>query len=277
MKPKEPLLSLMLAFILPGLGQFYSIRPRRGILFLGINVLAVTGGLFYVMHPTLTVHPASMVLLIAFVLFELFVLVDSYLCAKSFNKENNLERKISIGKRILFIFGILFFMFGPNLSTPISVYIRSNVFQAFKLPSGTMSPAIMQGDRLLVNKQVYKKSKPQRGDIIVFIYPPDTTRDFLKRIVGLPGERIEIREGRIVVNGQKLDDSNKLSNIYYYNRGDYARESASVTIPSDNYFVLGDNSGSSNDSRFWGFVPKDNIIGKAYKIYYPFARSGPVE
>jgi len=275
-KPKEPLLSLMLAFIIPGLGQFYSSKPRRGMLFFGINVLAVTGGLLYAMHPTLTVHPASMVLLIAFALFELFVLIDSYLCAKNFNRENNLERKISIGKRILFIFGILFFMFGPNLSTPLTVYVRSNIIQAFKIPSGAMRLTLIEGDRLFVDKSAYKNSAPQRGDIAVFVYPKDDTRDFIKRVIGLPGESLEIREGKILINGQKLSSSPIISNFYYDNKGPNAQPGMVIDIPDGHYFVLGDNSQSSSDSRFWGFVPEENFVGRAFKIYYPFNRSGPL-
>lgn len=266
----------MLAFIIPGLGQFYSSKPRRGMLFFGINVLAVTGGLLYAMHPTLTVHPASMVLLIAFALFELFVLIDSYLCAKNFNRENNLERKISIGKRILFIFGILFFMFGPNLSTPLTVYVRSNIIQAFKIPSGAMRLTLIEGDRLFVDKSAYKNSAPQRGDIAVFVYPKDDTRDFIKRVIGLPGESLEIREGKILINGQKLSSSPIISNFYYDNKGPNAQPGMVIDIPDGHYFVLGDNSQSSSDSRFWGFVPEENFVGRAFKIYYPFNRSGPL-
>jgi signal peptidase I len=139
-----------------------------------------------------------------------------------------------------------------------------------------MEPTLLQGDLILADKAIYKKSEPKRGDIIVFIYPEDTKKMFVKRLVGLPGETIEIKNGSILINGTILTEP-FFANKYYYNRGDYAKEGQAITIPQDSYFVLGDNSTSSKDSRYWGFVPKKYIVGKAYKIYYPFNRSGPVK
>jgi len=162
----------------------------------------------------------------------------------------------------------------------LAMVIRTFIVQAFKIPTGSMRPTLLEGDLILVNKFIYGAKVPftdkrlpvfkdfKRGDVIVFIYPEDTKKDFIKRLVGLPGDEIEIKNGSIYVNDKALLDS-VFNNRYYYNRGDFGVEGTKITVPKDSYFVLGDNSASSKDSRYWGFVPKDNILGKALLIYWP--------
>jgi len=175
----------------------------------------------------------------------------------------------------------LTFVFSPveRVAMGVVQYVRGNVAQAFKIPSSeAMAPTLVKGDRVLVDKAIYKRSEPQRGDIIVFKYPDDPKRPFIKRLVGLPVETVEIREGRLVINGSELQVSvGRWAGLPYVNQGQYAQEGQAVTVPADSYFVLGDNSAASHDSRFWGFVPKQNIIGKAYKIFWPPGRSGALE
>ncbi len=165
----------------------------------------------------------------------------------------------------------------------LAAVIRTFVVQAFKIPTGSMRPTLLEGDIILVNKFLYgaripftdlrlpEVRNPQRGDCIVFIYPENPKKDFIKRLVGLPGEVLEIRSGTIFINGKPVLDP-VFSKIYYYNKGDLAEEGKVTVIPQDNYFVLGDNSASSQDSRYWGFVPKKNILGKAILIYWPLKR-----
>ena len=113
--------------------------------------------------------------------------------------------------------------------------------------------------------------QPERGDIAVFIYPEDTSRDFVKRIIGLPGENIEIKNGNIYVDDELIQEPFIRQN-YYYNRGGYGIENNEIDIPESNYYVLGDNSASSRDSRYWGFVDKKLLLGKAVVIYWPINR-----
>jgi signal peptidase I len=165
----------------------------------------------------------------------------------------------------------------------LAVIIRTFVVQAFKIPSGSMRPTLMEGDIILVNKFLYgakipftdlrlpKVRDPQRGDCIVFIYPENPKKDFIKRLVGLPGEVVEVRKGTIFINGKPILGL-PFSQVYYQNRGELAQEGQAIVVPRDKYFVLGDNSGSSQDSRFWGFVPEKNILGKAILIYWPLKR-----
>ena len=158
--------------------------------------------------------------------------------------------------------------------------IRPFIVQAFKIPTGSMRPTLLEGDLILVNKFIYGAKvpfthlrlpslrQPLRGDVIVFIYPEDKSKDFIKRLVGLPGDVVEIKNGTIYIDGKPQLDT-LFNQRYYYNRGEFAKEGDRLVVPPDSYFVLGDNSGSSKDSRYWGFVPKDYILGKALIIYWP--------
>lgn len=165
----------------------------------------------------------------------------------------------------------------------LAMVIRTFVVQAFKIPTGSMRQTLLEGDLILVNKFIYGAKipfinkrlpalkQPKRGDVIVFIYPEDPKKDFIKRLVGLPGETLEIRNGTIYINDKPVLDT-VFNQRYYYNRGNFAMEGQKIVVPKDSYFVLGDNSASSKDSRYWGFVPAENILGKAMIIYFPLTR-----
>lgn len=165
----------------------------------------------------------------------------------------------------------------------LALFIRTFFIQAFKIPTGSMRMTLIEGDRILVSKFRYGPkipftnfrlpgfTKPQRGDIIVFIYPEDPKRDFIKRLVALGGETVEIKDGGIYINGQHIE-MQPIKNTYYYNRGQYGQELRPMKVPEDCYFVLGDNSASSKDSRYWGFVPEKSVIGRAELIYWPLHR-----
>jgi len=165
----------------------------------------------------------------------------------------------------------------------LAMIIRSFIVQAFKIPTGSMRPTLLEGDLILVNKFIYGAKIPfsdlrlpalaqlRRGDVIVFIYPDDRKKDFIKRLVAFSAETVEIKNGTIYINDRPLLDP-IFNQRYYYNRGDFAVEGQKITVPGDSFFVLGDNSASSKDSRYWGFVPRQNILGKAMLIYWPPTR-----
>ncbi len=164
----------------------------------------------------------------------------------------------------------------------LAMIIRTFLVQAFKIPTGSMRPTLMEGDRIMVNKFIYGAKlpftslnlpalrDPKRGDVVVFIYPEDPRRDFIKRLVAGPGETVEIKNGLIYVNDKPVE--NTAFSRYYYNRGDYGIAGRKIVVPKDSYFVLGDNSASSQDSRYWGFVPRKNLLGGAFLIYWPLNR-----
>ncbi len=165
----------------------------------------------------------------------------------------------------------------------LAMFIRTFFIQAFKIPSGSMRMTLIEGDRLMVNKLRYgpkvpftKKripglTQPKRGDVIVFVYPEDPKKDFIKRLIALGGETVEIRDGHIYINDEIFNDP-RLDHLYYYNQGTYGEEGEKVKVPEGSVYVLGDNSASSRDSRYWGFVPNENIVGRAEFIYWPLNR-----
>jgi signal peptidase I len=164
----------------------------------------------------------------------------------------------------------------------IALFVRSFIVQAFKIPSSSMEPTLLVGDYLLVNKFLYglripftdKKifsfKKPQRGDIIVFIFPKDRSKDFIKRVIGQEGEKISIVQNKIYVNDQLVEDPwGHFSEKNAWSRYLPSMESfGPVEVPKDSLFVLGDNRDNSQDSRFWGFVHLDEVKGKAFIIYF---------
>jgi len=162
----------------------------------------------------------------------------------------------------------------------LAMVIRTFVIQAFKIPTGSMRPTLVEGDLILVNKFIYGAKipftnfnlpairQPKRGDVIVFIFPQNPKKDFIKRLVAVENDTIEIKSGTVYIDGKPLSD-NVFTQRYYYNRGEFAKEKQAVRLPEGAVFVLGDNSASSQDSRYWGFVPRKNILGKALVIYWP--------
>jgi len=163
----------------------------------------------------------------------------------------------------------------------IALFVRTFVVQAFKIPSSSMVPTLLVGDHILVNKFIYglriplvgKKvltfGSPERGDVIVFIYPRDRSKDFIKRVIGLPGEKIEIIGRNIYINDRLIEDP---WGYYPADMGSWHAASREhfgpKTVPQGMLFVLGDNRYNSQDSRYWGFVPLDDVLGEAFIIYW---------
>ena len=182
----------------------------------------------------------------------------------------------------------------------LAAFIRTYFVQPFKIPSGSMRETLIEGDRIFVNKLRYGPkalpeflavrfreqvhvpewlaktrfpglSKPKRGDIIVFVFPEDRKRAFIKRLIAFGGETIEIKEGKIYINDKMVDEP-RIRNRYYYNDGQYGGQNEKIIVPRGHYFALGDNSKSSSDSRFWGFIPEDYVIGRAELTFWPMSR-----
>lgn len=159
------------------------------------------------------------------------------------------------------------------IAVVLAFVIRTFLIGPYKIPTTSMVPTFLVGDRIFVDKVSYRFQHPKAGDVIVFKYPLDPKKDFVKRLVGLPGDKIQIKEGKLIINGKTLDEP-PFSEHYYYNREewDWAHEDQTIEVPQENYFVLGDNSAQSSDSRNWGFVPARNVIGKAIIIWFPLKR-----
>lgn len=168
------------------------------------------------------------------------------------------------------------------LAIILALFIRTFVVQAFKIPSGSMLPTLQIGDHILVMKSIYgvrapffnniiiPVKTPQRGDIIVFIYPVDSSKDFIKRVVGLPGDTVELRNKKLYINGEEADDEHAVySENELFPGIDQPRDNfGPKTIPDNKLFVMGDNRDHSYDSRWWGFVDMSMVKGKAFIIYW---------
>jgi len=168
------------------------------------------------------------------------------------------------------------------LAILIAFFIRTFVIQAYKIPSGSMKPTLLIGDHILVTKfnygvklplirsTVIPVGSPRRGDIVVFIYPEDRSKDFIKRLIGLPGDTIEVRDKKILVNGLPWSDAYGVNVDSQIIPGSIQPRDnfGPVTVPEGSLFVMGDNRDESYDSRFWGFVPMKEVLGKALIIYW---------
>ena len=154
----------------------------------------------------------------------------------------------------------------------LALLVRTFIVQAFKIPTGSMRPTLLEGDRILVSKFIYRFQEPEAGEVIVFKYPEDPKRDFIKRFIAKGGQRVEIRNGQLFVDGKVLGGKGSFEQRYYYNQGTFGKEGEEIVVPQDSFFVLGDNSASSRDSRYWGFVPKRYLVGKAFFLYWPPTR-----
>ena len=224
------------------------------MLFLSIS--RDTPGLF------LIISIASIITILGLVGFGLW-LYDFITSVKEEKKESTLLKswwQIAKGIDILLILGLLF---------------RAFVLQPFMVDGNSMEPNFHDQEYLLVNQMTYRLRTPERGETIIFQFPKNPSEDYIKRIIGLPGETVEITEGKILINNQLLAES-------YLSEDEQTIANGGLTdfkeqLGLDEYFVMGDNRGHSSDSREWGAVPRKNIIGRAWLVVYPWQYRGLVK
>ncbi|MCD6334771.1 MAG: signal peptidase I [Candidatus Latescibacteria bacterium] len=173
----------------------------------------------------------------------------------------------------------------------LALVIRQFVVQAFRIPSGSMEDTLLVGDFLLANKFIYGPTipftdirlpgirKPRTGDVVIFKYPRDPKKDFIKRVIATEGQRVEIRDKVVYVNGEvlPLPPKSKFTDRRILPRGVSHRDNfGPVTVPRDAFFVMGDNRDNSQDGRYWGFVPMKNLKGKAMILYWSWNKKAPL-
>lgn len=164
----------------------------------------------------------------------------------------------------------------------LALFIRTFVVQAFKIPSGSMKPTLLVGDHILVNKFIYgvkipftgitliPVKDPKRGDIVVFKFPEDPKKDFIKRVIAVPGDRVQIRNKKVYINDKPMEDpyGTHIDPHTILDKVQPRDNLGPVTVPPNSFFVMGDNRDHSYDSRFWGFVKLSSVKGKAFIIYW---------
>lgn len=172
----------------------------------------------------------------------------------------------------------------------LALFIRTFVVQAFKIPSGSMLPTLLIGDHLLVNKFIYgikvpftgktlvPIKSPKHGDVVVFRFPKDRSIDYIKRVVGTPGDTVEVKAKKVFINGKPINDDHAyISSPVVLNAKASPRDNfGPVLVPEERIFVMGDNRDNSYDSRFWGFVDQRDVLGKAFILYWSWDIDKPL-
>lgn len=249
---KDPWLAVFLSDLIPGLGQIYIKRRLWGIVFIVASVLLLTVKMTY---PLL--------------FFSLWAIFSAFVCYHAYTF-SPVHRETS--KRLIVIVAILILCW--ELLDYQAILWKKYFVEAFKMTPSSMEPTLKSGDRMLVRKS--GKYTPKRGDVIVFKSPMDPNVPWAKRVVAFGGESVEIRGKDIYINGEKLTCP-PFQNIEYVSTGELGVAGEPFEVPNASVFVLGDNSSNSRDSRFYGAIPETDLIGKAYKIYWPLKRVGLIE
>jgi signal peptidase I len=266
----NPFFAALLSLLWPGAGQLYNGSWRKALLFAaGALVLGVTVEPLMVSLQVALLNELPMAIGFA---FKIAAIVDAVKDARTLGR----------GGRRWYCKGYAclgFALVGLLAFAATRRALQTSVVQPFHIPSGGMEPTILIGDHLLVDKLTYavrsplsgevilRRREPRRGEIVVFLYPDDRARVFLKRVIGLPFETIDIRGKKVFVDGTPLPEP-------YAQFMSEAPEPAGAsewlpaTVPADHLFVLGDNRDNSHDSRSWGFLPIDDVLGEAKMVYY---------
>lgn len=257
-KKRSALIAGLFNFISPGLGFLYVNKPLYAVA-QPVSMVLLLGAASWT---KILFNPIGM---LAFVVLE-FLIWFSCIVVAVVIARGQIDPTLSKFQRWYVYVG--FFVLG-SIAGNVLMQNRSQVFgyEPFRFPSASMQDTLSPGDFLISDTWKYKSQSPQRGDLVVFLFPGDPKIKYLKRVIGLPGDQVEIKHGAIKINGAVLDEP-------YINAENNRRTSKEVgqsyNVPSDSYFVLGDNRDRSNDSRYWGFVPKENIHGSVEFVWFSF-------
>ncbi|MCA9466104.1 MAG: signal peptidase I [Nitrospira sp.] len=262
---RTPFVAGLLGVLATGLGHIYLGQAKRGVFFILLKLLSYIIFLVLLQFYSGPLNPA--ILLFASNApkgIYIYQIIDAVRLAR---KPTPFIPK-SYNQWYIYLLVIAITFAG---TTGLTTGVRVFVTQSYKIPSGAMLPTLLIGDHIFVNKLAYRLGFPSRYDIIVFPYPEDETKLFVKRVIGMSGDTIQIQDKKVSVNGQPLRDEAYTQRIDpgivdgHINPRDNL---GPLTVPPDSYFVMGDNRDQSLDSRFWGFVKREKIIGKADRIYW---------
>ena len=294
-KKREPLIAIVLSLIMPGLGHIYCGRIVKGIIlaFLSCIFIPIIFSVLSVSHSSIRMAVIITSLLASLAIWVVAI-IDSWFTARRTADTYALK-----DYNRWYVYVILILM-STGSSVQISFHVRASLFEAFRLPAASSYPTIIPNDRLLANKLAYKNSDPKRGDLIVFTNPENRRENYIKRVVAVAGDTVEIKDGQFRVNDQELpreklpqstlDDiritvRGKLleGDVFYETnggakykmflaktpQGQAPRDFAKTTVPKGHCFVLGDNRNLSQDSRHFGPIPLATVKGRADYLYFP--------
>jgi signal peptidase I len=259
-KPRRPWLAALLTLLQTGLGHIYAGSFKRGL------VLFFIGQFLWLLFAVsvISIAPGAPFMIFAIavgVAFFVFCVADAALIAK---RKKEAYEPAKYNRWFVYVgYALIAGLLGQALS---SFIVIPNLIQSFKLPSGAMEPTLLIGDQILVNKHIYRTSEPKRSDVIVFKYPRNPEVAYIKRLIGIPGDKVEMVGRTVYINGKPL----KENYTQYIDPGSIQDHFGPIDIPSGKYFVMGDNRDNSQDSRYWGFVPREYLLGKPLIIYWSF-------
>lgn len=242
---KDPWATVFWSSLIPGGGHLYIKKIWLGIL-------------YFILFVVSAIVPLVPIIFSAFVAYRAYV--DSPV-----HRERGRGLILTVSSLLVAV---------PIFTAIPAFLIRSFIAEARYIPAASMTPTLQIKDRLIIDKWSYRSQAPQRGDIVVFS-PTETLKQqkfkdaFIKRVIGIPGDKVEVKGGKVYVNAQPLEE-NYIEEAPNYQFGP-------VTVPPNSYLVLGDNRNNSYDSHYWGFVPRENIIGKAIKRFWPLDRLGTIQ
>lgn len=268
---RKPWLAGLMSSLQPGLGQLYNGQLKKAILIAVLIAIVVGPILAGLMISVPLPSPFNVVLPMLLAVAVLISIVRD--ATRAARQHGNSYALTSYNKWYAYL---LFVVLCGFVLQPIGVSLIRQCVQAFRIPAGSMAPTLLVGDHVLVDKSIsWNGTVLQRGEIIVFKFPEDETKEFIKRIVGLPGETIQIRDKMVYVNDTLLEDSTYTQRIdpgvidgTINPRDNFGP----VTVPDEVYFVMGDNRDQSLDSRFWGYVQRSKVMGKLFFIYWSWDR-----
>ena len=261
-KPRKTWIAILFTFFTIGLGHIYCGKLSRGIYFFILGQIVVVLAFFLLIF-----SPPYGVLLAIFlaVFIFLFFLADVYKISKELPATYELKQ-YNKWYVYLILVAIASFLIQPLNESLVKKYIS----QAFNIPSGAMLNTLQIGDHIICNKLIYKITTPKRGDVVIFPYPKDPSVSYVKRIVGVGGETVEIRNKKVLIDGREVNEKYAIhKSDRVFPAGSNPRDNfGPVNIPLGSVFLMGDNRDNSHDSRFWGFVKTSEIEGKVHYVYW---------
>lgn len=263
-KPRKVWVSGILTLLIVGLGHIYAGNAKKGIFlyFIPQSILAAICMGLLVKFPNKIGLVLTLLLLVG---FYIFCIADAVRVSKPKIISYNLK-KYNRWYVYLLCWILSVFIFQPLLGSAI----KNHIVQAYKIPSGAMLPTLQIGDHILTKKKYLIGDSIHRGDIVTFPFPKDPSKVFIKRVIGLGGEKFEMKEKQVFINNMPLAEpyvqhtDNRIVPAAQMPRDNFGP----IDIPDDSLFVMGDNRDESNDSRFWGFIKKSSVTGKAISVYW---------
>lgn len=277
MSRRIPWVAAVMSIVLPGFGQIYNAQVNRGIwfflVFIALTIPVTALSVLYL--PAAAMFPVLLACTVVGMLAWFFSVVDAFVVARRLR-----EFTPKIWQTTGF-YALILVMFCFVVLPIVVSYVRQNQVQPFSIVSGSMNPTLERGDLIFADMRYncpncLAKIAIERGDVAVFVFPNDRTRLYVKRIIGLPGDKLEINGGQVTVNGTRLTPSpyNDLTveedngRRWHIADNDESSDVMSLVVEPGHVFVLGDNRGKSNDSRVFGSVPMADVVGKVRQIWF---------